>query len=134
MGGVERFGVSMNAELLAAFDQRIAEAGYSNRSAAIRDVIQDYLTEAEVREPEALVVGTVMIVYDHTVWQLEDRLVQVQHDHLHAIRCTTHVHLDGHQCVEAVILTGTAAEVTAAAERLIGARGVRHGKLVMSKV
>jgi metal-responsive CopG/Arc/MetJ family transcriptional regulator len=36
-----RFGVSMDAELLAAFDLLITRKGYSNRSEAIRDLVRD---------------------------------------------------------------------------------------------
>ena len=43
MAKTVRFGVSMDAELLAAFDTLLARRGYANRSEAIRDLARDAL-------------------------------------------------------------------------------------------
>ena len=129
---LERFGVSMDAALLEAFDKQIARAGYKNRSEAIRDIIRDYLVEQQAQHPDTPVVGTVTIMYDHHARLLEDRLTELQHEHHDVIRCTTHVHLDAHNCVEVVVLAGPAAKVRQIADRLIAMRGVKHGKLVVT--
>jgi CopG family nickel-responsive transcriptional regulator len=131
-GKLERFGVSMDAALLEAFDKQIARAGYKNRSEAIRDIIRDYLVEQQAQHPDTPVVGTVTIMYDHHARLLEDRLTELQHEHHDVIRCTTHVHLDAHNCVEVVVLAGPAAKVRQIADRLIAMRGVKHGKLVVT--
>ena len=130
MADLERFGVSMERELLQAFDERIHAAGYTNRSEAIRDVVRDYLVGQQWADPEAPVVGTVTIVYDHHARQLEDKLTELQHEHHDAIRCTTHVHLDAHNCVEVIVVAGTAKRVQDIAGSLISTRGVKHGRLV----
>jgi CopG family transcriptional regulator, nickel-responsive regulator len=132
MAELERFGVSMDGELLEAFDQRIQQAGYANRSEAIRDIVRDYLVAQEIQSPSAPVIGTVTIVYDHHARQLGDRLTDLQHDHHDAIRCSTHVHLDAHNCVEVIVLSGASALVKEIAENLISTRGVKHGKLVLT--
>ncbi len=132
MADTERFGVSMDGDLLAAFDQRIEQAGYSNRSEAIRDLVRDYLVEQRIQAPDAHVIGTVTIMYDHHSRLLGERLTDLQHDHHDAIRCTTHVHLDAHNCVEVIVLSGTSAQVREIAEGLISTRGVQHGRLVMT--
>jgi len=131
-GKLERFGVSMDEALLEAFDKQIARTGYKNRSEAIRDVIRDYLVEQQAQHPDTPVVGTVTIMYDHHARLLEDRLTELQHEHHDVIRCTTHVHLDAHNCVEVVVLAGPAAKVRQIADRLIAMRGVKHGKLVVT--
>ncbi|MCE5240786.1 nickel-responsive transcriptional regulator NikR [bacterium] len=132
MADTERFGVSMDGDLLAAFDQRIEQAGYPNRSEAIRDLVRDYLVEQRIQAPDAHVIGTVTIMYDHHSRLLGERLTDLQHDHHDAIRCTTHVHLDAHNCVEVIVLSGTSAQVREIAEGLISTRGVQHGRLVMT--
>jgi len=134
MSELDRFSVSMEADLLSAFDRRIEQAGYGSRSEAIRDVVRDYLVAEQSRRPDAPVIGTVTLVYDHHARQLEDRLTQLQHDHHDAIRCVTHVHLDAHNCLEVVVLAGASARVQAVAEQLISTRGVKHGKLVVTGV
>ena len=129
---LERLGVSMEAELQAAFDKRIKQAGYRNRSEAIRDIVRDYLVEQQIQRATAHVIGTVTLMYDHHARELEKRLTDLQHDHHDAIRCSTHVHLDAHNCVEVVVLSGSSATVREIAENLISTRGVKHGKLVMT--
>ena len=126
---IERFGVSMEHELLARFDERIRIAGYTNRSEAIRDIIRDYLVRQDWAAEDAEVVGTVTLVYDHHTRQLEDKLTELQHDHHTNIRCSTHVHLDHHNCLEVIVLSGRASEVRRLAETLISTRGVKHGQL-----
>lgn len=131
-GELERFGVSMDEELLEAFDEQIARAGYQNRSEAIRDLVRNYLVEQQARHPDAPVVGTVTLMYDHHARLLEDRLTELQHEHHDVIRCSTHVHLDAHNCVEVVVLAGPADRVRQIADSLIAMRGVKHGKLVVT--
>ncbi|MGV8120305.1 MAG: nickel-responsive transcriptional regulator NikR, partial [Candidatus Xenobiia bacterium LiM19] len=46
--------------------------------------------------------------------------------------CTTHVHMDEHNCLEVVVLKGRTDAVRTIADRLISTKGVKHGKLVCS--
>ena len=130
MSELERFGVSMDGKLLAEFDRRIARAGYASRSEALRDMVRDYLVEREWESGGDVVVGTVTIVYDHHQREVESALTELQHEHHEATACTTHVHLDPHNCLEVVVVRGTADQVRRIAEHLISLRGVKHGKLV----
>jgi CopG family nickel-responsive transcriptional regulator len=43
-----------------------------------------------------------------------------------------HVHLDEHNCLEVLVMKGRSGEVKRIADRLIGIRGVKHGKLTMT--
>ena len=47
MDGVTRIGVSLEPELLKAFDESISKKGYVSRSEAIRDLVRDSLAENE---------------------------------------------------------------------------------------
>jgi len=44
---IVRFGVSMEKNLLAGFDELISRKGYTNRSEALRDLVRDHLVEEE---------------------------------------------------------------------------------------
>lgn len=129
MGQLERFGVSMDADLLAQFDGAIAAAGYANRSEALRDLARDYLVGRAWEDPQAEVVATVTLIYDHHTREVSDGLNDLQHDHGEAVICSTHVHLDHHHCLEVVVLRGPNTEVRALADRLLSTRGVKHGGL-----
>ena len=132
MPSVERFGVSMEPELLAQLDAMVAARGYASRSEAVRDLIRRDLVTAEWTDPEAEVAGSVSIVYDHHAHELAQVLAEVQHDCHECIVCSTHVHMDHDNCLEVIILKGPSAKVTDIANRLISTRGVKHGKLVSS--
>ena len=129
MDTLERFGVSIPGPLLHDFDKAIARANYANRSEAIRDLIRNYLVREQWDTPDAEVVGTLTLVYDHHTHDLEDVLTEMQHRHCEAIVCSTHVHLDAHNCLEVVIVRGSSAEVRAIANSLLSTRGVKHGGL-----
>ncbi|NPV26609.1 MAG: nickel-responsive transcriptional regulator NikR [Firmicutes bacterium] len=127
-----RFGVSMNAQLLAKFDRLIRRKGYANRSEAIRDMVRGLLVDEEWQTGSSEVVGTATLVYDHHVNNLATTLNEIQHDHHSVIISTLHVHLDHHNCLEVLVLKGKADEIKQVGERLISVKGVKHGKLVFT--
>jgi len=133
MTELARFGISIDQRLLDNFDLMIAEKGYDNRSEAIRDMIRNALVEEQVnRGDETPTVGTVTLVYDHHTRDLSDKLTEHQHSHHDAIVSALHVHLDAHHCLEVVVVRSTAAQVKRLADELIGTKGVKHGKLVLT--
>lgn len=133
MTELARFGISINPSLLDNFDQLITSKGYVNRSEAIRDMIRNALVEEQVsRSDDTPTVGTVTLVYDHHTRDLSDKLTGHQHSHHNAIVSTLHVHLDAHNCLEVVVVRGTAVQVKRLADEMIGTKGVKHGKLVLT--
>ncbi len=130
MRKVARLGISIPQELGEAFDRVTRGKGYRTRSEAVRDVMRDYLVAQEWESMRGQVVGTVTIVYDHETRELTHVLTELQHQFHDAIVCTTHVHLDEHNCLEVIVVKGRSDQVRAIADRLISTRGVKHGKLV----
>lgn len=132
MSDTIRFGISIDGKLLESFDKLIEEKSYMNRSEAIRDLIRASLVENRIASDNAEVVGTVTLVYNHHVRDLSDKLNEHQHAHHNQVVSTLHVHLDAHNCLEVLILRGSAKIVKKIADELIGVKGVKHGKLVMT--
>ena len=132
MSELSRIGVAIDATLLEKFDQLIGQRGYSNRSEAFRDLIRDELVERTWESPDAPVVGTVTLVYDHHVRMLSDRLMDLQHEYHRAILSTLHVHLDHDNCLEVLIVRGKAGIVRKIADALISTKGVKHGRLTIT--
>jgi CopG family transcriptional regulator, nickel-responsive regulator len=132
MGETVRFGISIDDKLLKSFDLLIEEKGYLNRSEAIRDLIRASLVETTWEKGDEETVGTVTLVYNHHVRDLSDKLTEQQHSHHDQIVSSLHVHLDAHNCLEVLVVRGKAREVKKIADELIGVKGVKHGKLVMT--
>jgi CopG family nickel-responsive transcriptional regulator len=124
--------VSIDSELLQRFDHFIAGKGYENRSEAFRDLIRDRLVGSAVIAPNALVVGTITLIYDHHTRLLSEKLTELQHQNHEVIISTLHAHLDHETCLEVIVLHGKSREVQTLADRLISTKGVQHGRLVMS--
>jgi len=127
-----RFGVAMDSALLDKFDHLIVKKGYQNRSEAIRNLVRNNLVEEDWKAGNKETVGTITIVYSHSVREITDTLTELQH-HYHAeiISCM-HVHLDEHNCLEVLAVKGKVGNIKKIADKLIATRGVKHGKLVMT--
>jgi CopG family transcriptional regulator, nickel-responsive regulator len=132
MGETIRFGISIDDKLLESFDRLIEQKGYMNRSEAIRDLIRSDLVEMQWEAGEEETVGTVTLVYNHHVRDLSEKLTEQQHSHHDQIISALHVHLDAHNCLEVLVVRGKARDVKKIADELIGVKGVKHGKLVMT--
>ncbi len=105
---------------------------YDNRSEAIRDLIRDKLVEEEWKDEQAEVTAILALVYDHESRELPQALIDIQHRHCDLILNSTHVHLDRHNCLEAIIMKGKAGLIKKTANELLSLRRVKHGRLMMS--
>jgi len=127
---LERFGVSMEDDLLARFDELVSGRGYGSRSEAIRDLVRQELVKEEWADPKTEVVGTITLVYEHHEHELSKTLPDLQHQYHDCIVCTTHIHMDAHNCLEVIIVRGASGKVKRIANTLLSTRGVKHGQLV----
>jgi len=127
---MERFTISLDADLAQAFDDLIRERGYANRSEAVRDLLREQLRARRSGAARAgACIATLSFVYSHHERELGERLTAMQHDHHDLVVSGMHAHLDHEQCLETLILKGPLDAVRRFAERLVAERGVRHGQL-----
>jgi CopG family nickel-responsive transcriptional regulator len=131
MSDLYRFGVSLEKELIDAFDRHIGEQRYKSRSEALRDLIREELLKKQWMEG-GMVAGAIVMTYDHHKRELVSQLLDIQHDFQETIISTQHVHLDHHHCLEIIAVKGTAPEVEQLASRLKSRAGVKHVSLSIS--
>lgn len=129
---IVRFGISLDEGLLRKFDRLIKKKGHANRSEAIRDLIRDDLVREQWEAGTEETAGTITLVYSHDTRELTKNLNDLQHTHHANIVSTMHIHLDGHNCLEVLVVRGKAMDIKMIADRLIGTRGVLHGKLTLT--
>jgi CopG family transcriptional regulator, nickel-responsive regulator len=132
MSKIVRFGVAMDKELLNKFDRLIIRKGYHNRSEALRDLVRNNLIEDQWKTANNETVGTITIVYSHSVSEIADILTELQHHYHKEIISCMHVHLDAHNCLEVLAVKGKPDNIKKIADTLIATKGVKHGKLVMT--
>ena len=129
MSELTRISISLEENLLDAFDKLIAGKGYATRSEAIRDLIRDLLIRQEKRHRRDEQVAVVTMVYDHHARELAAKLIDKQHHHHGLVVSTLHIHLGERHCLEVSILRGPGGEVTHLGDELLATRGVLHGEI-----
>jgi CopG family nickel-responsive transcriptional regulator len=125
MGGLYRFGVSLEKTLISAFDRHIKSQNYRNRSEAIRDLIRNALIHKQWAEGGP-VAGAIVMTYDHHKRALVNKMLDIQHRFQATIISTQHVHLDHHHCLEVIAVKGRACDVEALSAGLKALVGVKN--------
>ncbi|MFW6266732.1 MAG: nickel-responsive transcriptional regulator NikR [Halanaerobium sp.] len=133
MSDLKRFGVSIEENLLKKFDQ-LNQGSYNNRSEAIRDLIRNRIIEEEKSRKDENVVGTLTLIYDHHQPGLSDRMNQIQHDYHCLFKSNLHLHLNRDFCLEIIVVDGLQSKLKKVSSKLIALRGVKHGKLTVTKI
>jgi len=126
--GVSRISISLPLELLKEFDESSRQMGHEDRSKAIRAAMRSLITESMwTREERGAVVGALIIVYNHHVKELEEKLTDVQHHYKHVVASSMHIHLDEGNCLEIIAVRGESREIRNLAQKLT-IRGVKQLK------
>ncbi|MEM2866111.1 MAG: nickel-responsive transcriptional regulator NikR [Candidatus Hadarchaeales archaeon] len=130
---ITRISITLPEDLLRELDRSLKSQDYASRSEAIRDAVRDFLTNYKWRsELEGELLGVVVMVYDHEVRGLTEEIVEIQHRSEGIIRSSQHLHLDERNCMETLLVKGTAGEIRKLVDRLGALRGVKQVKLVVA--
>ena len=129
---VSRFGVSLEEELLKELDSYVVENNYPNRSQAIRALIEKYIVEKKW-QCDNVVTGALVMVYNHHKGDITTRSNDIQHDYFDVILSAQHFHLSHDACLEIIAVKGTSRRLTELSDKILGIKGITHGKLVMSR-
>lgn len=124
-----RFTVSLPSRLLNELDKRVGKNRYPSRSEYVRDLIRETIVESKWSDSTEDVVGVLTISYDHHQRGLTQKILDIQHSSYVNVLCTTHVHLDHHNCLEAIIIKGRSVDIERIAVGIGGLRGVKYAKL-----
>ena len=130
---LSRFSVSLEADLLAAFDQFVRDGSFATRSEAIRQLLRQSLTRDAFEGDDRPVTATLTLVYDHHRPHLVEKLLELQHRHAGQVVASMHVHLDHDRCMEVIVLKGTGGELRKLAAALRGLKGVHAGELTLAE-
>ena len=126
------FGVSLDEDLLKALDSFVIENSLPNRSQAVRHLVEKNLAEKKWLCNE-IVAGAIVMLYDHHKGDVATKSNDIQHEFYDVILSSQHFHLSHDNCLEIIAVEGTTNRLTQLSDKLIGIKGVIHGKLVMSR-
>ena len=133
MSELVRFSVSLEKELLDAFDRYCGEGRLATRSEAIRQLLREKLTAAAWATDAADVAASLTLVYDHHRTRLTDKMLDLQHAHADRVVSSMHVHLNHDLCLEVIVLRGPAAALQELAAELSGLKGIHQAQLVIAR-
>jgi len=132
MGELARMAISLDEQLLVAFDHLCERLGYTNRSEAIRDLIRAKLVDEAWQADPHDTVAALSLVYNHEASGLAQKLTHLQHENHANVVSSLHVHLDHHNCLEVLVLRGPGNALRKIGDRLLATKGVKHGQLMMT--
>jgi CopG family nickel-responsive transcriptional regulator len=115
---------------MGTLDRLRSGRGYTNRSEFVRDLLRAELVKKKWESRPGETVAVLVLVYDHDLRALTDKLTDIQHHSHGTITAALHVHLDEHSCLEIIPLRGSARHVRRVANQLVAVKGVRYGQLV----
>jgi CopG family nickel-responsive transcriptional regulator len=130
---IKRFGVSLEENVLKKLDELVEKHHLPNRSQAIRFLIREHMVEDQWNDNQQ-VAGTITLLFDHHKRDLSNQSTAIQHDFHHQVLSVQHIHLNHDNCLETIVVRGKASDLINLADRLIGIKGIKHGKLVMTSL
>ena len=129
---LKRFGVSLEDDLLESLDQYVLENGFSNRSQAIRFLIEKNLAEKKWL-CNHIVAGTIIIMYDQGKKEIASKIILIEQDYQDVILSSSQYFINKNFCLHIATVMGEAHRWTDLSDRLTTIKGIKHGKLVMSR-
>lgn len=127
-----RFGVSLDEDILKALDEFVIENNLPNRSQAIRHLVEENLA-VKKWQCNNIVAGAIVMLYDHHKGDVTTKSNDIQHQYFDVILSSQHFHLSHDNCLEIIAVKGSSYKLTELSDKLIGIKGIIHGKLVMSR-
>lgn len=129
---VARFSVSLEEELLKELDLYANDNNFANRSQAVRQLIEKNIVEKKWL-CNNVVAGAIVMIYDHHKKDILAKSNDIQHNYFEVILSSQHYHLSHEMCLEVIAVKGLAKRLTELSDKLISIKGIKHGKLIMSK-
>ena len=127
---IARVSLTLPPELLDELNRVLEAQDYSSRSEAVRDALRDFLAGYQWRqELKGELLGAVVVVFEHDIRGLTDRLADIQHEERGVIVSVQHLHVDERNCLETLVVRGPAEKIRGLVDRLGSLKGVKQVKL-----
>lgn len=129
---VSRISISLQEKVLQELDKMVEDCGFESRSQAIAEMINRQVAEHKTQLDESVMVGTINLVYNHSVRGLQKKLTDLQHKYIDEIISSLNVNLVDAQTLGVVLVQGPAKKLKMIADKMVSCKGVSTGQLLMS--
>lgn len=105
--------VSMPDALLERLDTFADEHGYTGRSEVVREASRNLLSEFEDKRLEDRdLLGVVTVLFNYETSDVEQRMMQLRHEHELLVSSNVHNHVGDQYCMELFVVEGSLAEIS----------------------
>lgn len=125
----ERISISLPSPLARGLDELVKTRGFSNRSQAVREMINQQLSLHTQNTGNEVLAGTITLFYDDAKPRLRTRLAKIQRKHIDEVISSQHVQLENDHTMEVLLVQGPAKVLRAIANELVSSKGVTTGGL-----
>jgi CopG family nickel-responsive transcriptional regulator len=129
---VTRFGISIEQELLEALDQYVKNNRFSNRSQAIRHLINKNMVEHKW-QCDNIVAGSITLFYDPHKREILNHIAEIRERFFSETLSSQQIMLSENNTLEIIAIKGMAHKLTEMADQLISIKGIQHGQLTMTR-
>lgn len=127
---VRRISMSLPPTLLSLFDKVASSMGYTERSRAIQAAMRNFISEFQWSEaPESSGSAVILLIYNHDVGGLDEKITDIQHRYRSLISSTLHIHLDETRCLAVIVTRGSSVEIRKLGQEFAPLRGVLQLKV-----
>ena len=119
--------LSMSEPTLKRFDEAVKRLGYSSRSEAFRDAMQDFVSAEEWRLPAGRNALIMAVLYDRDEPKVQLSLLRHKYEE---IRTMLHTHLDDVNCLEVFIAEGVNSRLKEIIRNVRRIRGVKQLRFI----
>ena len=129
---LKRFGVSLEDTFLEELDNYANDNGFANRSQAIGFLIKKYVAEQKW-QCNHIVAGTIIIMYNQDKKEITSKIAAIQQGYTDVILSSSQYFINDNYCMHITTVLGEAYRLTELSDHLTTIKGIKHGKLVMSR-
>ncbi len=122
----------MEQELVDQLDGYVREGGFANRSQAISFLIGRYVTELKW-QCNNVVAGALIVMYESDKKEITSRIAAITALYSDVILSCSQYFIDHGNLMQVISVRGEARRLTELSDRLTTIKGIKHGKLVMSR-
>ena len=125
-----RLSISLPAELMSQLDAMVTMRGLPSRSQMIAELIRHELAEHSEGLQDAVLAGTVNLIYRAESGRVRQAMAQAQAAFLKEVISSQHVFLEEDQSLEVLLVQGPSRRLQQLCDELRRIRGVQQIRLV----
>ncbi len=118
-----KFGVYIPEDIARELEDIMKNMGIDNKSRVIQEALRIFILENKWYFTKN-VAGSIAILYNHDVDEVDMKLTDVQHKYIDIIKASMHIHLDEKKCMLLVAVKGESSRIKELIGKLHTIRGV----------